>query len=61
MRDEGKKQTPIAVWLEGEHPWHSVYITCLICSHDWVAIFPDGATRLDCPACGYKNDLDVAL
>lgn len=30
-------------------------MSCVICSHRWVALFREGTKELSCPECGYMN------
>ena len=34
--------------------WHSMMTLCVLCSHQWAAVFPNAAdfTKLECPQCG---------
>jgi hypothetical protein len=32
--------------------------SCVICSHEWTAVFPDGTEALECPKCGYFTPLN---
>lgn len=40
-----------------EITWHTAEIECVICSREWVAVYPSCAPRLECPGCGYMNPL----
>lgn len=35
--------------------WMTREMLCAICSHEWSALYPKGATQLECPACSYLN------
>lgn len=35
--------------------WLSVPMTCVICSFQWVAVYPEVALALECKECGYMN------
>lgn len=37
--------------MEMKPGWHSMMTLCVICSHRWAAVFPNGAdfTKLECP------------
>lgn len=35
--------------------WFTARVECSICTRAWVAVWPEGAERLECPGCGYMN------
>lgn len=37
--------------------WLVRKMTCIVCSHEWVATFPKDAPALECSGCGYMNDV----
>lgn len=41
--------------------WHAMMTLCVICSHKWAAVFPNGTdfTKLECPACHVKNSMPL--
>jgi rubrerythrin len=30
---------------------------CIICGHEWTPLYPDGTKQLECPSCGYLNQI----
>ena len=37
---------------EIEQDWIADKVKCLACGYEWVAVYPVGATVLECPTCG---------
>lgn len=37
-----------------EH-WRNAEMACAICSHEWVATYPEAAPVLECPGCGHMS------
>ena len=37
--------------IEDHMPHETQSIRCFKCNHDWVAVFPEGTTELECPNC----------
>jgi hypothetical protein len=37
--------------------WHHATMMCAVCVREWVAVYPDDAPSLECPGCGYLNQL----
>lgn len=35
--------------------WVTAELTCLRCEYEWIGVYPDCCTSLDCPHCGYAN------
>jgi len=38
--------------LDDYRPHATAYVACMKCAHDWVAVFPPSAVRLECASCG---------
>lgn len=36
--------------------YHSELVECQICTHEWVAVWPEEADKLECPNCGYLSE-----
>lgn len=32
--------------------WETSLVKCDLCSHEWVAVRPEGLDKLECPNCG---------
>lgn len=39
--------------------WQTAEMVCVICSKEWVAVFPVEAPKLECPNCGFMNKAPV--
>ena len=39
------------VHIDEYRPRQAVYVACMDCAQDWVAVFPLGTTKLECPSC----------
>lgn len=37
--------------------WQTVEMVCVVCSHQWVPVFPIEVPALECPGCGYMNSV----
>lgn len=37
--------------IQARRPHNTTHITCKECGHDWVAIYPADAQKLECPGC----------
>jgi len=40
------------IQLDDHRPHTAQYVACMKCAHDWVAVYPAGATNLECSKCG---------
>ena len=40
---------------EYDGPWCTAAMECVICGHEWVAVYPVVAPALECGGCGYMN------
>jgi hypothetical protein len=36
--------------------WHAASVECAICTHKWVAVWPVGTDKLECPNCSNLSD-----
>lgn len=45
-------------WERNEYTgqWCTAAMECAICNHEWVAVYPVVAPKLECPGCGYMNE-----
>jgi ribosomal protein S27E len=39
--------------------WCSETVKCMICTHQWVAVYPASCDRLECPHCGNLTDFEI--
>lgn len=39
------------VQLDEYRPHDEAYVACMKCARDWVAVFPLGVKKLECPSC----------
>lgn len=40
---------------EVDSGWLQAVVECDICLTEWVAVYPEGCDRLECPGCGYMT------
>lgn len=40
------------VFDELEKRWAGGSVKCMICNHIWIAVYPDGIPKIECPNCG---------
>lgn len=52
MKKPFKKPTEEAKWV-------TAHVECLICTHRWVAVYPLGLTRLQCPNCNNFSEVEI--
>jgi hypothetical protein len=41
--------------------WQAAPVTCELCEHRWVAVFPIECDELECPGCGHMTPTSVGL
>lgn len=41
--------------VDEEGEWVTAEMECVICGHEWVAVYPVCAPKLECSECGYMN------
>jgi hypothetical protein len=41
---------------EPEQGWNAASVECPICTHKWVAIWPVGTERIECPNCEIMSE-----
>lgn len=39
--------------------WTTALVACLVCAHRWVAVYPIGLTRLQCPNCANFSEVEI--
>lgn len=51
--DDGKELRGVNEAVKAEPGWWSGGVTCQLCGHEWVGVWPDDAEKaaLECPAC----------
>ena len=49
----------IMYYLGFAEGWSTGLVKCDLCGHEWIAVFPSGLDRLECPHCQNLAGFDM--